>query len=186
MYWEKNLSLLSCNLTLEAVLSKNFVSQNHIYAFQVVLYVFVFHFCTYHAWGAKVVKPFYSMDGALLRAVRIILLIFLSFLFLLLFGLPSVRRYQEKQVNINYSNQIWIPLILGPRGNFQIWNRWYISSLHHPGGTWQCNKERMVGSLSLENILWHDKKGGFPCPETRTPFNSWKPSVVKRRISRDA
>ena len=51
-------------------------------------------------------KPLLSMDGVLLRAVRIILLVFLSFLFLLLFGLPSVRRYQEKQVNIYYTNQI--------------------------------------------------------------------------------
>ena len=38
------------------------------------------------------------MDGTLLRAVRLILQIFLIILFLLLFGLPSVRRYQEKQV----------------------------------------------------------------------------------------
>ena len=155
MYWEKNLSLLSCNLTLEAVLSKNFVSQNHIYAFQVVLYVksrrlLFFIFLHIMHEELKLWSPFCSMDGALLRAVRIILLIFLSFLFLLLFGLPSVRRYQEKQVNINYSNQISIPLIPGPRGNFQIWNRWYISSFDHPGGTWYCNKEWMVGPLALE------------------------------------
>ena len=45
-------------------------------------------------------EVFLSMDGALLRAVRVVLLLFLSFLFLLLFGLPSVRRYQEKQVSL--------------------------------------------------------------------------------------
>ena len=85
------------------------------------------------------------MDGALLRAVRVILLIFLSFLFLLLFGLPSVRRYQEKQVSRKQSNQVSIPLT-GQGGNLQIRNRGYPGSFHHPGGTWQCNKKRMVGA----------------------------------------
>lgn len=137
------------------------------------------------------------MDGALLRAVRVILQLLLIFLFLLLFGLPSVRRYQEKQVRVETSKSetggIDAPSITVIALDNTTRNGWWVALPGNPD-TFQfvepqcgaaediaaCKRRRLTTSRrssrtsslgSQLKLLWPAKN--FGARTLRTPSTEW-------------
>ena len=155
MYREKNLSLLnSCNLTSGAATRTLFTEAT----FKKSLRIFMYINCM--AWQVKSVNPFCQWMGHC--CVLFVLffrssLSFFSFFFLdYLVSEDTKRNRWPRKIHLPtlliqiFLHSYEIPLLKGPRGYFQVWNRRHPSSFNHPGCAWQCHKEWMVGRSARE------------------------------------